>query len=372
MASKDLYEVLGVSKTATADDIRTAFRKLAREHHPDVNPGNPAAEERFKEINEANTVLSDPEKRQAYDQYGTTDGAPPQGPFFGGGGGGGLGDIFDMFFGEQSGARGGRRTSGVPGEDLRAEVNLVLKDVLDPQERTIRYRKPSKCESCKGSGVEGRGPAETCPTCKGAGAVNRVQQTFLGQIRTSVPCSNCNGQGVIIKNPCKTCRGQGLTRQEVEKEIKIPAGVADGQQMHVAGGGGDGLKGGQAGDLYVVLNVEEDDRFVRDGVHLQTGLEISFPQATLGDVLKFEGLSGDLDITVPAGTQPGTTFRIRGEGVPPLHGGTRGDLFVEVKVHVPTKLSEGEERLVRELAELFGENPRGSSGGFLGGFFKKK
>lgn len=235
----------------------------------------------------------------------------------------------------------------------------------------MRFRKPVKCESCTGTGAEGGTKPDKCGTCGGSGSVNRTQQTFLGAIRTSTPCPTCRGIGEVIKNPCKACRGRGLTVQEVVKTITVPAGVQDGQSMLLRGEGGEGLKGGSAGDLGILINVIRDNRFERDGVHLQTALEVTFPQATLGDQLTFDGLDSELVLDVPAGTQPGSVFRVKNAGVPPLHGGTRGDLFVEIHVKVPEKLSEAEEKLIRELAMLQGTDLK-PQGGFLGGLFKKK
>lgn len=371
MATRDLYEVLGVDRSASGDEIRTAFRKLARQFHPDVNPNNPEAEEKFKEINEAYSVLSDAEKRQAYDQYGSTEGMP-QGPFFGGGGGGGgFGDIFDMFFGGGQGQR--QRSVGVPGEDLRVDVELSLKEVLTNQERKVRFRKPVKCGTCKGNGTASGQAPEKCANCQGAGQVSQVQNTFLGQIRTSVQCNACRGQGFQVKDPCKTCRGRGLVTEEFEKSANIPAGVEDGQIMHLRGEGGEGLRGGEAGDLYLTLRVTSDERFVREGRALQTALEISYPQAALGDDVVIDGVDGDVTIAIAPGTQPGEVFTVKGQGMPPLHGGPRGDLYVLMQVVVPKKVTEAEEKLIRELAELQGDNPSGpSGGGFLGGLFGKK
>lgn len=369
MATKDLYAVLGVSRTATSDELRTAYRKLARQYHPDVNPGNPEAEEKFKEINEAYSVLSDDEKRQAYDQYGSVDG-PPQGPFFGGNAGG-FGDLFDMFFGGAGGPRGHQRSTGVPGEDLRIDVELSLQDVLSKTERVVQFRRPEHCESCSGKGTDGGTEPEKCPTCGGAGQVTHVQNTFLGQVRTSAPCSACRGKGTIIKNPCKSCRGRGLVTKEAQRTITIPPGVEDSQVMHISGGGGQGLQGGPDGDLYVTIHVKDDDRFVRDGRTLQTALDITYAQAALGDEVTFDGVDQEHKLTIPHGTQPGQVFTIKGAGMPPLHGGARGDLHVHMNLVVPKKVSEAEAKLIRELALLQGDSPSEPSG-FLGGLFKKK
>ncbi len=370
--SADLYEVLGVSRGASADEIKTAFRKLARQYHPDVNPGNQEAEEKFKQVNQAYETLSDPEKRAHYDQFGTIDG-PPQDPFFGGNMGGGIGDLFDMFFGGAAGqTRGGRANRGVDGEDIQTRISLDLIDVLKGAKRKLTYRRPVRCRACQGTGVEGGGQPETCPTCKGSGQTSRVQQTFIGQIRTSSPCPTCHGEGVLIKNPCGTCKGRKLVAETTELELEIPPGVDTGSTIHMVGRGGEGLGLGRSGDLYAVVEVAEDSRFDRDGMDLHTAVEVSFAQAALGDEIELEGLDEKLNLNMPAGTQPGHTFRLRGSGLPRLHGGARGDLYVETQVVVPKKLSAAEEALIRELAELWGDHIKSDSGGLLGGLFKKK
>lgn len=372
---RDPYEVLGVDRAATADEIKSAFRRLAREHHPDVNPGNPQAEEKFKEIGEAYGILSDPEKKARFDRFGVTDDqAPgPGGDFFGGGGfqAGGIGDLFDMFLG--GGMGGGRVRTGRDGDDVRVDVTLTYLDVLKGTDRTVKYRKEAKCGGCAGNGTEGGKPPKTCGTCKGAGMVSAVKNTFLGQVRTQSPCPTCAGEGTIIDDPCKVCKGRKTVVESVEKAITVPAGVEDGTSMRVAGAGGDGVGMGRDGDLYVVLSVEEDSRFERDGMDLFTSLPLNYPQAVLGDSVKVAGLEGELDVEVRPGTQPGTRVVLKGQGLPPLHGGRRGDLVVETTVRVPSKPSPEEERLIRELAALQGGTvPHEDKGGFLGGLFGKK
>ena len=372
MPSQDLYEVLGVSRSASQDEIKAAFRKLARQYHPDLNPNNPESEEKFKQINEAYSVLSDEQSRARYDQFGTTDGQP-QGDFFGGQGG--IGDLFDMFFGGmQGGAQQGRRSRGRPGEDIQIQVEISLEDCLDSSRHKVTYQRPVACGDCTGTGVEGGGQPDPCSQCQGTGQVARTQQTFLGTIRTATTCPGCRGNGVIIKNPCKKCRGQGLEVQSFENTITLPAGVETGQTLRLNGEGGEGLKGGENGDLYVQIIVRDDARFEREGRDLQTHLNITFAQAALGHSLQIPGLQDKpIDIKIAAGTQPGTVHRLRGEGLPPLHGGQRGDLYVQIQVHVPEKLSAAQEKLIRELAEISGEDlPKGDDGGFLGLFKKKK
>ncbi len=372
MSMKDPYEVLGVSRTASADDIKSAFRKLARKFHPDVNPNNADAEDKFKEINTAYEVLSDPEKRARFDQFGSADGPNP-GDFFGGGGAGagGFGDIFDMFFGGAAGAQRGRATRD--GEDIATSVQLSLKDVLASAEREVTFRRSATCDSCKGTGAEGGAPRETCSTCGGAGQVTRVQQTFIGAVRTSTTCPTCSGVGTLVKNHCRTCRGSGQTPKEATLTVKIPAGVEDGMTIRIPGKGGAPGPGGVSGDLYVKVHVEEDEHFERDGTELGTGMNITMVQAALGHEIEIEGLSESLTLRIPAGTQPGKVFNFRGAGVPPLHGGQRGDLHVQINVMIPQGVTEAQAKLLREFAELAGEeSAREAHGGFLEGLFKWK
>ena len=368
MSIRDPYEVLGVSRSATPEEIKSAFRKLARKHHPDVNPNDPAAEEQFKEIGTAYAVLSDPEKKARFDQYGTMEEMP--GDFFSGGGG--FQDIFDMFFGGQGGGQRSRRM-GRDGQDIRVDLQLTLNHVITGLEQELSVRAPAKCEICDGTGGEGGEKPETCQMCGGQGMLFQTRNTFIGSMRTSTTCPSCHGEGTIVKNPCKTCKGKGLEMREKKVSVRVPPGIESGTTLHVPGRGGEGLGGGHDGDLYVVLRVVDDSRFEREGAHLHTALELTFAQAVLGDELEIEGVDASHELVVPAGTQPGTVLAVRGAGLPPLHGGRRGDILVEVNVHVPSDLSETEARLVRELAELRGERmPKGEPGGILGGMFKRK
>jgi len=368
MATRDPYEVLGVPRSATADEIKSAYRKLARQHHPDVNPNDPTAEEKFKEIGQAYAILSDPEKRARFDQFGVTDDQQGYGgnagDFFGGSGG--IGDIFDMFFGGGA-ATQGRRRMGRDGDDVQANVELDLKDVLTGITKTVEYDVYARCTSCSGTGVEGGAQPEICTSCKGYGAVTTVRSTFFGQVRTQTTCGTCRGEGTVTRNPCQTCRGQKLQKQTRERTVTIPAGVEDGATMQVPGAGSDGVGEGRPGDLYLALRVRSDERFERRGTQLFTILEVSFAQAALGDRVAIDGVDQELEIDVPAGTQPGTPIVVRGAGMPPLHGGRRGDLTVQIDVEVPTKLTEAEAKLIRELAELRGEKV--PSGGQPSGFF---
>lgn len=367
---KDLYEVLGVQRGASADELKSAYRKLARQYHPDVNPNDPAAEEKFKEVSQAYSILSDPEKRARYDQYGVTDeqGMGGGGDFFGGGN---FQDLFDMFFGAQ---QGGRRQTvfGRDGEDIRADLRLTLLDVLNGKKERLRYRRMARCAECDGSGAEKGTERETCPTCAGQGVVTRVQNTFIGQVRTQTACNTCGGEGTVVKEKCKACSGRGLIAVDEELELEIPPGVEAGTHMAVRGKGSAGVGAGQPGDLYVFFDVANDPRFVRENTTLYAKVAISFAQAALGDQIALEGVGEEVELDIPAGTQPGTMFRVKNAGLPPLHGGGRGEMRVEVQVNVPTKLSEAEANLIRELAELQGEDTPSGSGSILGGLFKKK
>jgi molecular chaperone DnaJ len=372
MAKQDPYEVLGVSRSASADEIKSAYRRLARRFHPDVNPNDPEAEEKFKEIGQAYSILSDPDKKARFDQYGTTEDVPTGGgDFFGGAGG--ISDLFEMFFGATQGG-GGRRRAGRDGEDVRADIELSLKDILTGVQREVEVDRMSECSHCNGTGSEGGQAPETCGTCRGQGMVATVRNTFIGQVRTSAPCPTCQGEGTIIKDPCKVCRGQRLVPEKGKVTINIPAGVEAGSTMHVPGQGSDGVGGGRPGDLYVVLDVERDERFERRGQMLYTLLDLTFAQAARGDQVEVQGVDDVLPLEIPAGTQPGTQIPLRNAGLPPLHGGRRGDLIVQVNVKVPEKLSEAEAKLIREFAELRGEkSPKGEDkGGILGGLFKKR
>lgn len=373
MVKRDPYEVLGVSRGATADEIKSAYRRLARRYHPDVNPDDPSAEDKFKEVGEAYSVLSDPQRRARFDQYGTTEDAPPQGDFFGGAGAD-LGDIFQMFFGGMAGgASAGRGRRGRNGEDVQVVVDLTLREVVSGVQKDVQVRRQAECGSCHGTGVEGGGQPETCPVCKGAGQVTAVRNTFLGQMQTSAPCTACSGTGVKITNPCHTCHGKRLVNETATVSVNVPPGVETGQVMQIPGQGSDGIGEGRPGDLHVLLQVEEDKRFERHGQTLVSRLDVSFAQAALGDKVEIEGVDEIVEISIAAGTQPGTQIPVRNAGLPPLHGGRRGDMIVLVQVKVPTKLSEAEAKLIRELAELGGSQPKGDDrGGLLGGLFGKK
>lgn len=362
MADKrDYYEVLGVSKSADQDDIKKAYRRLARKHHPDVNPGDESADAKFKEINEAYEVLSDPEKRGMYDQFGhsaVNGGANGYPPGYGGFSVdfGGFGDIFDMFFG--AGARQSTRERPVAerGSDLRYDLELTLEEAAAGVERKIRLSKLETCDVCHGSGAAEGGSVETCPTCRGAGQVRQQQQTFLGtQVRITT-CPRCGGEGRIITNPCEKCGGQGRVRQTSEKTVQIPAGVDDGTRIRVPGEGEAGVRGGAPGDLYIVTFIKPHEIFERRGSDLWCEVEVPFTQAVLGATIKVKTLDGEENMHIAEGTQHGEVYTLRGMGMPDPRGRGRGDLNVIVKIKVPTRLSEDEKNLLKQLAEMRGED----------------
>jgi molecular chaperone DnaJ len=371
MPKRDPYEVLGVSREASAEEIKAAYRRLARRHHPDVNPDDPSAEEKFKEVGAAYSVLSDPDRRARFDRFGTAD-DQPQDPFFGGGGGS-FNDLFDIFFGAAGGG-GRQRGSARNGDDLRYDMQVTMLDVLNGTHREITFDRLAECELCGGQGTEGGRPRETCGTCKGQGVVGAVRNTFIGQVRTTTTCPTCQGEGTLISDPCKKCRGKGVLPESAKVTINVPPGFEDGATIHVPGQGNDGVAGGRPGDLYVVLDIEADKRFERQGQTLYTRLDLTFAQAALGDSFEIDGLDAPATINIPGGTQPGTRIPVKGAGLPPLHGGRRGDLIVMCSVSVPKKVSEAQAKLIRELAEVSGERvPTGDDrGGLLGGLFGKR
>jgi len=353
----DYYELLGVSRGATADEIKRAYRRRARELHPDANP-DPDAENQFKELARAYEVLSDPNQRARYDQFGEAGlagaGAGPGGDFFGGGG---LGDLFDAFFGGQGNPFGGQRApTGPPrGQDLEAVADLTFEQAVFGTTLPVTVRTAVPCGDCEASGASPGTYPSTCTECGGSGQVRRVRQSLFGQMVTAGPCSRCGGAGQIILAPCPTCRGEGRTIEERTYNVDVLAGVDNGSTLRLTGRGAAGPRGGPAGDLYVHLRVQPHDRFHRDGYDLVTELPVSFAQAAIGAHLPLETLDGSEDIAVAAGTQSGRELRFRGKGVPHVDGRGRGDLRVVLRVDTPTKLTATEQELLRRLAEERGE-----------------
>jgi molecular chaperone DnaJ len=351
VSKADYYEVLGVSRDASDQELKSAYRKLALKYHPDRNPGDAAAEEKFKEASEAYQVLCDADKRAAYDRYGHAGvGAAGTGGFGGPFTGGvDIGDIFGDLFGEMFNAGGGQRaTRQQRGDDLRFDLTIDFEDAIFGAETEIKVRRLEICAACSGRGsASGRGPT-VCGQCQGRGQI-RYQQGFFSVART---CSACGGTGSIIGDPCQTCRGETRVAKELKLHVKVPPGVEDGTRIRYAGEGDAGRSGGPKGDLYVVLAIRPHDFFERHGQDLYCVVPISFPQAALGDEIEIPGIDGPVNLKIPEGTQSGKELRIRGRGVPFLNEKGHGDLVVKVLVQVPRKLSRAQREVVTKLAEL--------------------
>lgn len=384
MAEKrDYYEVLGIGKNATDAEIKSAYRKLAKKYHPDLNPGNKEAEEKFKEVNEANDVLSDPQKRQRYDQFGFA-GVDPNyaaangggaGGFGGGFGGVDLGDIFGDIFGGGfgggfSGFGGGSstRTANVPrkGHDIQASVILTFEEAAHGCSKKITINRQDTCPDCGGTGAAKGTSPETCPDCGGRGYVVTQQRTPFGVMQSQQPCSHCGGRGTIIRNPCKTCRGTGKTAARKSLEINIPAGIDDDQNIALRGQGDAGSNGGPAGDVIVHVTVKADPMFERDGYDVTIHVPITFSQAVLGDDVEVPTVDGRIVQHIPEGTQSGTKFRLRGQGIQYLNGRGRGDQYVIVDVEIPKKLN----RTQREALKSFEDSLKDDNYEKRKGFFK--
>jgi len=351
---RDYYEVLGVSRNATAEEIKKAYRNLARKYHPDVNKDT-NAEEQFKEINEAYEILSDPQKRAVYDQFGHEGPRMGNVDFGFGPEGFGFGDIFDFFFG--AGGREGTRSRPAVqrGSDLRVDLEITLEEAARGGEKTIRVTRLEHCMSCGGSGTRSASGMEACRHCRGTGQIRQTQNTILGSFSTVTTCPICRGEGQIIRDPCPACNGQGRQRQTRERTINIPPGVETGNRIRLAGEGDVGPKGGPAGDLYIVLAVSPHEIFQREGTELYCELPIGFAQAALGAVLEVPTLDGVEKLTIPEGTQTNTVFRLKGKGMPDLDGRGRGDLHIAVRVVTPTHLNDHQKELLRQFVEAGGE-----------------
>lgn len=368
----DYYKTLGVEKTATDDEIKQAYRKLAMKYHPDRNGGSKEAEEQFKAITEAYDVLRDPQKRAAFDRYGE---AGLKGGGMGGAGGFhhvdlsealnifmrdfGLGDIFG------GGGGGGRQQNGPrSGADVKVDLQLTMLEVATGVTKTIKLKLLDACEKCTGTGAESGTKPTRCTTCNGQGEVRRAQQSFFGQFVSVAPCPTCRGEGVMIASPCKNCRGEGRQRGEHTIELKVPAGVATGQYMHLRGVGNAGVRGGPRGDVIVVFEVLDDDRFERDGEDLYCEVLVTYPQAVLGADLEVPGVTGPLTLRIPEGTQSGEVFVLRGRGLPRVNASGAGDLHVRVQVWTPQKLSKEETKLIEKLHEIQAKPPEKREKGF--------
>ena len=376
MAEKrDYYEVLGIQKGATEDEIKKAYKKLARKYHPDMNPGDKEAEEKFKEVNEANEVLSDPEKKARYDQFGFAGVDPNYGAGAGGGAYGGgfdfgdLGDIFGSFFGGGFGG-GQRRNPNAPqrGESIRASVSVSFTEAAFGCEKSVTLERSEQCPTCKGNGCAPGTTPEICPDCHGTGTVQTRRQTPMGVFASNGPCRKCGGTGRLIHQPCSDCRGTGAVRKRKTIKINIPAGIDHGQTISLRGQGNAGKNGGPAGDLLITVMVQPHELFHRDGVDVFCEAPITFAQAVLGAELEIPTIDGKVKYSIPEGTQTGTVFRLKGKGIPVLNGRGRGDQYVTVTIETPRNLNKEQKEALRRFSETLGE----SNYEKRKSFFKKK
>lgn len=366
---RDYYEVLGLAKGASDDEIKKSYRKLAKKYHPDLNPGDAEAEKNFKEVNEAYSVLSDADKKAKYDQYGHAAFDPGAGGFGGGSGFGGfggmdfdMGDIFSSFFG---GGGGARRSNGpVQGNDREARVTLTFEEAAFGVKKEIIYNRIEKCQSCDGSGAQKGTSPKTCSKCGGTGSVRVQQRTPFGMMQSTRPCQECHGSGKIIENPCTDCRGSGTTVKRKTLEVNIPAGIDDGQEIVARGQGDVGKNGGLNGDLYINVHVKEHSVFVREGSDIFCDVPITFVEAALGATIKVPTLEGDMDYEIPEGTQTGSRFTLREKGMPSVNGKRRGNLTFKVIVDVPKNLNAKQKDMLRDFAKTCGEKNNLQKEGF--------
>lgn len=375
LASRDYYEVLGVDRNASQDEIKKAYRKLARQYHPDLNPNNKEAEEKFKEINEAYEVLGDPEKRAKYDQFGHAFNQAGAGGGFDFGQGEfrdfrdfdpfGVGSIFDMFFGGDIRGGASARRGPQPGNDLQYDLEITLEEAAIGVEKTIEVDRLDGCGNCGGTGAAPGTEPSTCPICNGRGQVGETRATPFGSFTSLRTCPRCGGEGKIITSPCGVCKGRGRIQKRHKIKVKVPAGVDSGIKVRIAGAGDAGIRGGPRGDLYVYITVAPHEIFQRSGNDVICEVPIHYWQACLGDEIEVPTLDGTAKLKIPEGTQSGSSFRLKGKGIPSLRGFGRGDQFVKVMVVTPTKLSPREKELLRELAALHGKDTQSK------GFFHK-
>ena len=370
MAEKrDYYEVLGLQKGASAEEIKKAYKKLARKYHPDMNPGDKAAEEKFKEVNEANEILSDPDKKARYDQFGFAGVDPSYGAGGGGAGGGfeggfggfdfgDLGDIFGSFFGGGFGGAAGRANPNASqrGDSIRIALTISFEEAAFGCKKAVTVERLEDCSACRGTGCEPGTTPEICPTCGGRGVVQQRKQTPMGVFSTSGPCPNCGGKGRIIHQPCHACRGEGRERKRKTIQVDVPAGIDDGQTISLRGQGHTGKNGGGSGDLLIVITVRPHEIFRRDGTSVLCEAPITFAQAALGAELEIPTIDGKVKYTLPEGTQSGTTFRLKGKGIPSLHGRSRGDQYVTVYIETPQNLSKAQKEALKTFSDSLGEN----------------
>lgn len=379
MAEKrDYYEVLGISKGASDDEIKRAFKKMAKKYHPDLNPGDKEAEAKFKEINEAYGVLSDAEKKSRYDQFGhagvdpSYGGGAGAGGFGDFGGFGGFGDIFDTFFGGMGGGGARRANAPTKGEDIHLRINIEFNDAAFGCEKEIQYTRRSACKSCKGTGAKNGTELETCSQCGGRGVVSSVQRTILGNVQSQRSCPACSGTGKRIKTPCPDCQG-GIVAESKKTKVKIPAGIDNGQTLTLREQGNAGRNGGPAGDVYITVSVAPHKIFERRGNDIYCEIPISFTDAALGCEMTVPTLDGKIKYNVPEGTQTDSTFRFRGKGVQKLGGKSRGDMYVTVTVEIPKNLTGKQKELLRKFADTVTDKNHEKKASFfkkLNGMFK--
>lgn len=371
MSKRDYYEVLGLERGASAEEIKKAYRSLAKKYHPDFNKDDAGAEKKFTEIKDAYDVLSDPQKREQYDRFGHQAGFNGNangfegfsGSGFGGFGFGGLNDIFEQFFG----GMGGRHRPPGPeqGNHLRYDLDITLEEAYKGGQQTIRVPRTETCPECHGSRAKAGTRPETCPSCGGSGQQQYARNTPFGRFVSSQPCVGCRGEGTIVKEPCPACNAQGRMVKERKIEVKIPAGIEDGSRLRISGEGEAGLRGGPSGDLYVVIRVRPHKKFQRQGSDLVLEMPISISQAALGVELDVPTLDGNTALRIPEGTQHGTTFRLRGHGMPHLRGSGKGDLRVKVKLNVPKRLNPRQKEILMEFAKISGEEAGLENKGFI-------
>jgi molecular chaperone DnaJ len=350
----DYYEVLGVSRNATEDDIKKAYRQLARQHHPDANPDDPSAAERFKEVSRAYETLRDPERRRRYDMFGTDDERAAANAGFGGAGAFGLNDLFDAFFGGDVFGRTPGRAGG-RGHDIEVTLQLTLSEAVFGTRTTVEQPMPVECDTCDGRGAAPGSQPTVCSTCNGAGQVRQVRRSMLGQMVTASPCPTCQGTGDVIATPCPACHGEGRIHGSRSLEVDVPAGIDDGQRLRLAGRGPAGPRGAEAGDFYVQIRVAPDENLERRGDDLWRRLPVSMVQAALGTTVSIETLDGPHDVEIAPGTPPGLLVKLKGLGAPNLRSGRRGDLVCEVDVQIPRNLTAEEAEVLAQFAALRGE-----------------
>jgi len=372
MTKRDYYEILSVERTASGEEIKKSYRKLAMQYHPDRNPGDKEAEEKFKECAEAYEILSDPNKRQRYDQFGHqgVSGGPGGfsgftdmndifshfGDIFGGGGGG---SIFEEFFGGGRSSSRRRQGSGTRGSDLKINIKLTLEEISEGVEKTIKIKRFNRCETCSGSGAKDSSGYTTCTNCNGSGEIRQVSRSIFGQFVNVTMCTTCNGEGRVIKDRCSECHGEGRVKADSEIKVNIPSGVSEGNYIPLEGQGNAGLRGGAPGDLYIHLEEDEHEIFTREEDDIYYELELSFTDAALGADVIVPTLKGKARLKIEQGTQPGSILKMSGKGIKKLHSDRRGDQLVKVNVHIPTKLSGKEKDILKELGKSENFKPNG-------------